>query len=147
MRRGLLISLVAACFVISGALTTPAYGREAKQPGAKRGKKKGQNGQAAGEKKKGKGGARQNKRGKGGAIRLAMLNDKKIEALYGKLDADSSGTVSLEEFKALPTVLQELAKEAAEKAKARGGKKKPGGAKEPGKKRKGGKKKKKDPTQ
>ena len=147
VRRGLLISLAAACFVISGALTTPAHGREAKEPGAKRGKKKGQNGQAAGDKKKGKDGARQNKRGKGGAIKLALLNEKKIEALYGKLDANSDGSVTAEEFKALPTVLQEMVKEAAAKAKARAEQKKAGGgAKDPNKKRKGGKKK-KDATQ
>ena len=137
-RRGLLISLAAACFVISGALATPAHGREAKEPGAKRAKKKGQDADA---KKK--------NRGKGGAIRLAMLNDKRVEALFGKLDANGDGNVTIDEFKTLPTVLQEMAKEAAAKAKARAADKKAGGgAKDPNKKGKGGgKRKKKDATQ
>jgi len=138
VRRVLLVALAAGCFVMSGALTSPAHGKAAKDPAAKRGgKKKAQGAQGAN--------ARKN-RGRSRAIRLTMLNDKRIEALYGKLDADSSGSVSLKEFKALPTVLEEMVKEAAEKAKARGGQKDPGGAQDPAKKRKGGRKKKKAPN-
>lgn len=142
VRKGLLVSLAAACFVISGAQATTAQAKEAKDPTANRGRrgggrKKGQDGQGA---------AARKKRGPAGVIRLAGLTSKKLEELYGKLDTDSSGTVSLEEFKALPKVMQKLAKEAADKAKARGSRKKPGqGAKDPTKKR-GGRRKKKGPN-
>lgn len=130
VRKGLLVSLVAACFVLSGAWAEAARAREAKDPAAKRDRK---GGQAAGDRRKG---------GPTGVIRLASLNAKALQELHGKLDADSSGSVSLEEFKALPKVLKEMAKEAAEKTKARRGKKAGGGATDPAKKRKGGRKKK-----
>lgn len=143
VRRSLLVLLAAGCFVMSGALTAPAQGKEAKDPAAKRGrkggKKKGQDAPGAGGKKKAR-------RGKSAAIRLAMLNDKRVESLYSKLDADSSGSVTLEEFKALPTVLEEMAKEAAAKAKARAEEKKAPAGEDPAKKRKGGRRKKKDPS-
>ena len=144
VRKGLLVSLAAACFVIAGTVTTAAQGKQAKDPTAKRGKKKGQDPQAAGEKKKRPDRAGRKRQGKGAAIRMAMLNEKRIEKLYQKLDANSDGSVTAEEFKALPTVLQEMVKEAAAKAKQR---KADGGEKDPAKKRKGGRKKKDANTQ
>ena len=138
--------LAGVCFAVSGMLATSARGQDfqdrpvkkrARQGGGKRAKP-GQD--AAARRQTGR-----KKRGRAGTVRLAMLNNRTLKELYGKLDADGSGSVSLEEFKALPTVLEQTIKDAAAKAKARSGRKKAVGAGDGGRRRKGGRKK-KDPT-
>lgn len=130
VRGPLVVSLAVACFVITGALAVPASAKDANAPGAKRGRKKRPAGQAA---------AGRRKPGAGGTVRLARLNDKTLKELYTELDADNDGTVSMTEFKALPTVIEKVLKAAT---KDKGGKNKPAdGAKKGGKK--GGRRKKK----
>ena len=110
VRTGLLVSRVAACLVLSGAWAEAARAKEAKGPAARRDRKGGRRkgGQAAGRKKSGQGADAGKKGGPRGVIQLARLNARALKTLYGKLDADSSGSVSLDEFKALPKVLQKL---------------------------------------
>jgi len=132
-RGSLVVSLAAACFVIAGALALPASAKDAKAPGARRGRRKAPAGQAATGRKK---------PGAGGTVRLARLNEKMLRELYAKLDTDNDGKVSMTEFKALPAVIEKVLKAAA---KGRGGRNRPaGGAKKGG--RKGGGRRKKAPN-
>jgi len=133
LRMVWVVSLVLACFVISGVAETAAWGKEAKDPAAKRAKK------GAGKKAPGAPGAEKTKSAP--AIRLTRLTDKKIAELHSQLDANADGSVSLKEMKALPTVLPKVLKATPKK----GPKAKPAGEKKGGKK--GGRRKKKgDPN-
>lgn len=135
-RKAWVVSLVVACFVISGVVATAAWGKEAKDPAAKRAKK--------GAGKKAPGAPGEAKKKSAPAIKLTRLTEKKIAELHSQLDTNADGSVSLEEMKALPTVLAKVMK-ADPKKGPKAKKDKPAGEKKGGKKG-GGKKKKGDPN-